>query len=59
VTDPWSAPTLLPSPISDVQTIHPFIHSHGNSTKLLFVRSGDIWMSELTRTDLSQPKPEP
>jgi hypothetical protein len=57
VSDAWSAPTLVPSPISDVQTIHPLIHSHGNSTSLLFVRGGDIWMSELTTIDLSQPKP--
>lgn len=49
VSDPWSAPTLVPSPISDVQTIHPFIHSHGKTETLLFVRSGDIWMSERTK----------
>ena len=49
VSDPWSSPTLVPSPISDVQTIHPFIHSHGKTETLLFVRSGDIWMSERTK----------
>lgn len=50
VTDAWSAPTLVPSPISDLQTIHPFIHSHGKTETLLFVRSGDLWMSQRTRT---------
>jgi hypothetical protein len=57
VTGPWSAPTLVPSPISDVQTIHPFIHTHGSTETLLFVRSGDIWMSQRTRTGASQPAP--
>ena len=46
VSDPWSTPVLVPAPISDELTIHPFIHSHGKTETLLFVRSGDIWMSE-------------
>jgi hypothetical protein len=49
VSDPWSAPTLVPSPISDAPTIHPFIHSHGKTQTLLFVRGGDLWMSQRTR----------
>jgi hypothetical protein len=57
VTDPWSAPTLVPSPISDVQTIHPFIHSHGRIETLFFVRSGDIWISQRTRANASEPAP--
>jgi hypothetical protein len=51
VSDPWSAPTLVPSPISDAQTIHPFIHSQGKIQTLFFVRGGDLWMSERTRLD--------
>ena len=54
LSDPWSAPTLVPSPISDVQTIHPFIHSHGKAETLLFVRSGDLWISQRTRKSASE-----
>lgn len=50
VSDPWSAPTLVPSPISDALTIHPFIHSQSKIQTLLFVRGGDLWMSERTRS---------
>jgi hypothetical protein len=50
VSDPWSIPTLWPTPGSDVPAIHPFIHSHGQTETLLLVRGGDIWMSERTRS---------
>jgi hypothetical protein len=54
VSDPWSAPTLVPPPISNLQTIQPFIHSHGKTETLLFVRGGDLWMSERKRTRVSE-----
>ena len=60
VSDPWSAPTLVPSPISDAPTLMPFIHSHGRTETLLFVRpfspanSRDLWMSERTRSKGSE-----
>jgi Tol biopolymer transport system component len=57
----WSTPTRVQFPTSetndpDAPTIMPFIHSHGRTQTLLFVRgtpgigSGrDLWMSERTR----------
>ena len=54
VSDPWSAPTIVPSPIADEQSLHPFIHSHGATETLLFSRiipgTGlDLYMSTRTR----------
>jgi hypothetical protein len=51
----WSAPTLVPSPISDALTIQPFIHSQGNTQTLLFIRTepgngNDLFMSQRTST---------
>jgi hypothetical protein len=53
VSDPWSSPVLVPTPIADLPAIHPFIHSHGNIETLLLVRGGDIWMSQRTRNNRS------
>jgi hypothetical protein len=49
VSDPWSAPTLWPTPTSDEPALQPFISSHGRTETLLFMRGGDIWISERTR----------
>ena len=59
VSDAWSVPqerVQFPSSDGDQPTLMPFIHSHGRTETLLFVRgvpgidSGrDIWMSERTR----------
>ena len=60
VDDPWFAPQLVPAPISGAETIMPFIHSHGRTETLLFVRpfspviSRDLWMSERTRSKGSE-----
>ena len=48
VGDAWPAPTLWPNPTSNEPAIHPFIHSHGKTETLLFVRGGDILMSQRT-----------
>jgi hypothetical protein len=34
LSDNWSTPELAPSPISNTQTIQPFIHSHGKTETL-------------------------
>ena len=54
VSDPWSTPTQVLAPISNVQTIHPFIHSLGKTESLLFVRGGDIWISQRTKGNASE-----
>jgi hypothetical protein len=63
VSDPWSAPVrvrfpFMPDTDPDPPTIMPFIHAHGRSETLVFVRgvpgegSGrDLWISERTRQD--------
>jgi hypothetical protein len=60
VSDSWSDPVLVPSPISDEPTLMPFIHSHGKTEILLFVRpftpatARDLWMSQRTRSGGSE-----
>jgi WD40-like Beta Propeller Repeat len=54
VSDDWSTPELLPLPINSTQTIQPYIHSHGNTETLLFVRAvagfgNDLFVSQRTR----------
>jgi WD40 repeat protein len=63
VSAPWSVPKLVPSPIRDAQTTHPFIHSHGQTETLLFVRTvpgtpnhSDLFMSQRT-LDKSSKEP--
>jgi hypothetical protein len=57
VSDDWSAPVPVEFPTSEEQdAIMPFIHSHGKTETLLFVRpfglaSRDIYIMERTRLD--------
>jgi WD40-like Beta Propeller Repeat len=61
VSDDWSAPVPVEFPTSDKQeSIMPFIHSHGRTETLLFVRpfsplvDRDLWIT--TRTRLGGPE---
>jgi hypothetical protein len=66
LNDLWSEPTRVEFPTTETSdrntpTIQPFIHSHGNSETLLFVRGTvgvgtgrDLWMSERSRIDGSE-----
>jgi hypothetical protein len=60
VSSSWSSPVRVVFPTSDQQpAIMPFIHSHGKTETLLFVRpfalaARDLWITERTR--LSRPE---
>ena len=54
VSDVWSDPVMVPAPISEAPSLHPFIHSHGGTETLLFsrmvpARGLDLYVSTRTR----------
>jgi hypothetical protein len=54
VSSPWSPPVRVVFPTSEQESIMPFIHSHGRTETLLFVRpfplaARDLWITERTR----------
>ena len=57
VNDSWAAPTRVVFPTSEqAPAIMPYIHSHGRTETLLFVRpfslgDRDLWITERTRLD--------
>jgi hypothetical protein len=54
VTSTWSTPERVVFPTSEQESIMPFIHSHGKTETLLFVRpfalaARDLWITTRTR----------